>query len=141
MDFEELRKQIDIDLRIDDTELDLESIRTPQIHNKYLQLYTKYSLQLKKARDDYNSLYRTKWEYYTGKAEPEVYRENPFDIKVLKADVGIYLNSDLELQQQSQRVEYVKQYVDYLERILREITNRGFHINNTIKWKQFLHGE
>jgi hypothetical protein len=86
-------------------------------------------------------LYRTKWEYYTGKAEPEVYRENPFDIKVLKADVGIYLNSDLELQQQSQRVEYVKQYVDYLERILREITNRGFHINNTIKWKQFLHGE
>jgi len=141
MDFEELRKQIDIDLRIDDTELDLESIRTPQIHNKYLQLYTKYSLQLKKARDDYNSLYRTKWEYYTGKAEPEVYRENPFDIKVLKADVGIYLNSDLELQQQSQRVEYVKQYVDYLERILREITNRGFHINNTIKWKQFLHVE
>ena len=141
MDFEELRKQIDIDLRIDDTELDLESIRTPQIHNKYLQLYTKYSLQLKKARDDYNSLYRTKWEYYTGKAGPEVYRENPFDIKVLKADVGIYLNSDLELQQQSQRVEYVKQYVDYLERILREITNRGFHINNTIKWKQFLHGE
>ena len=141
MDFEELRKQIDIDLRIDDTELDLESIRTPQIHNKYLQLYTKYSLQLKKARDDYNSLYRTKWEYYTGKAEPEVYRENPFGIKVLKADVGIYLNSDLELQQQSQRVEYVKQYVDYLERILREITNRGFHINNTIKWKQFLHGE
>ena len=141
MDFEELRKQIDIDLRIDDTELDLESIRTPQIHNKYLQLYTKYSLQLKKARDDYNSLYRTKWEDYTGKAEPEVYRENPFDIKVLKADVGIYLNSDLELQQQSQRVEYVKQYVDYLERILREITNRGFHINNTIKWKQFLHGE
>ena len=49
--------------------------------------------------DDYKVMYRMKWEYYTGKANPEIYRDKPFDLKVLKADVGIYLDSDGELQQ------------------------------------------
>ena len=52
MDLETLQNQADVDLKIDDTELDLESIRTPQLHNKYLKLFTKYSLQLKKVKDD-----------------------------------------------------------------------------------------
>ena len=141
MDLETLQKQVDVDLKIDDTELDLESIRTPQLHNKYLKLFTKYSLQLKKAKDDYDGLYKFKWEYYTGKASPDTYREKPFDIKVLRADIGIYIDSDIDLQQLSQKVAYTKQIADYLERILREINNRNWTIRNTIEWKKFLHGE
>ena len=141
MDLETLQKQVDVDLKIDDTELDLESIRTPQLHNKYLKLFTKYSLQLKKAKDDYDGLYKEKWEYYTGKASPDTYREKPFDIKVLKSDVYIYLNADEELQKLGQRIEYLKIVVVYLERVLREINNRNWNIRNTIEWKKFLHGE
>ena len=141
MDLETLQKQVDVDLKLDDTELDLESIRTPQLHNKYLKLFTKHSLQLKKAKDDYDGLYKEKWEYYTGKASPDTYREKPFDIKVLRADIGIYIDSDTDLQQLSQKVAYTKQIADYLERILREINNRNWTIRNTIEWKKFLHGE
>ena len=141
MDLETLQKQVDVDLKLDDTELDLESIRTPQLHNKYLKLFTKHSLQLKKAKDDYDGLYKEKWEYYTGKASPDTYREKPFDIKVLRADIGIYIDSDIDLQQLSQKVAYTKQIADYLERILREINNRNWTIRNTIEWKKFLHGE
>ena len=72
MNLSELQDQVDRDLKMDDTELDLESIKTPQLHNKYLKFYTNYSLQLKKAKDDYKILHRQKWEYYTGKAAPEV---------------------------------------------------------------------
>ena len=57
----ELQDELDRDLKIDDSELDLESIRTPQLHNKYLKHYTTYSLQLKKAKDDYKILRRHKW--------------------------------------------------------------------------------
>ena len=141
MKIEELYKEVERDLKIDDTELDMESIRTPQIHNKYLKYFTQQSLQYKKLNDDYKVLYRIKWEYYTGKANPEVYREKPFDLKVLKADVGIYLESDGELQQLSQRMAYAKQIIEYLERILKEINNRNWNIRNTIEWKKFLHGE
>jgi len=141
MDLIELQNDVDRDLKIDDTELDLESIRTPQLHNKYLKHYTKYSLQLRKAKDDYKILHRQKWEYYTGKATPEVYQEHPFDLKVLKVDVGIYLDSDKELQLLGQKEAYLETTVNYLEKVLREITNRNWTIRNTIEWKKFLHGE
>ena len=141
MDLEELQNQVDKDLKIDDTELDLESIRTPQLHNKYLKLYTKYSLQLKKAKDDYKGLYKFKWEYYTGKATIAVYQADPFDLKILKADVGIYLDADKELQRLGQKTEYLNLAVVYLERVLREINNRNWNIRNAIEWKKFLHGE
>ena len=141
MNIDELYNEIERDLKIDDTELDLESIRTPQLHNKYLKLYTTHSLQLKRLQDEYKVLYRVKWEYYTGKASPETYKEKPFDIKVLKSDIGIYIDADADLQQLSQKVAYTKQITDYLERILREINNRNWTIRNTIEWKKFLHGE
>ena len=141
MDLETLQNQVDVDLKIDDTELDLESIRTPQLHNKYLKQFTKYSLQYKKAKDDYDGLYKFKWEYYTGKSTMEVYQAEPFDLKVLKSDVHIYLNADEELQKLGQRQEYLNVVVVYLERVLREINNRNWNIRNTIEWKKFLHGE
>ena len=141
MDLETLQNQADVDLKIDDTELDLESIRTPQLHNKYLKLFTKYSLQLKKVKDDYDGLYKFKWEYYTGKATMQVYQAEPFDLKVLKSDVHIYLNADVELQKLGQRQEYLNVVVVYIERVLPEINNRNWNIRNTIEWKKFLHGE
>ncbi len=141
MDLETLQKQVDVDLKIDDTELDLESIRTPQLHNKYLKLFTKYSLQYKKAKDDYDGLYKFKWEYYTGKSTMEVYQAEPFDLKILKSDVHIYLNADEDLQKLGQRTEYLNVIVVYIERVLREINNRNWNIRNTIEWKKFLHGE
>ena len=141
MNIDELYSEVERDIKIDDTELDLESIRTPQLHNKYLKIFTKHSLQYKKLQDDYKVLYREKWEYYTGKAPPEVYAENPFELKVLRTDVGIYMEADKDLQQLGQRMAYTKQIVEYLERILKEINNRNWNIRNTIEWKKFLHGD
>ena len=115
MNIDELFIEVERDIKIDDTELDLESIRTPQLHNKYLKIFTKHSLQYKKLQDDYKVLYREKWEYYTGKAPPEVYAENPFELKVLRTDVGIYMEADKDLQQLGQRMAYTKQIVEYLE--------------------------
>ena len=37
MDLEQLQIEADKDLKINDTELDLESLKTPQLHNKYLK--------------------------------------------------------------------------------------------------------
>ena len=141
MNIDEVYIEVERDIKIDDTELDLESIRTPQLHNKYLKIFTKHSLQYKKLQDDYKVLYRVKWEYYTGKASPEVYAEKPFELKVLKADIGIYMEADKDLQQLGQRMAYAKQIVEYLERILKEINNRNWNIRNTIEWKKFLHGD
>ena len=140
MTLEELQQSVDRDLKIDDTELDTESINIPLLHNKYLQHYNKFSLLLKKSEYEYRVLKRQKWEYYTGKADASVYKEKLFDLKILKADVHIYMDSDEELQRADQKEAYLKQVVSYLEQVLRSINTRNFIIKNAIDWKKFTSG-
>ena len=140
MTLDELQQLVNKDLKLDDTELDSESARIPLLHNKYLQHFNKFSLLQKKAQQDLNTLEREKWECYTGKADEAVYREKPFDLKVLKADVHIYINSDPDYQKADQKVAYLNQVVKYLEQILRTINNRTFLIKNMIEWKKFTSG-
>ena len=78
--------------------------------------------------------------YYTGKSDPSVYKEKPFDLKVLKADVHIYINSDEDLQKIQAKVVYQEAIVNYLEQILRIINNRSFTIKNAIEWRRFTSG-
>jgi len=140
MDLEKLQEEATRDLQIDDTELDMESVRTPIIHNKYLKYLSKFSLLLKKAEDDYDILAKDKWEYYTGKAPEEVYREKPFEIKILKQDVDKYIKSDAELIKLSQKITYLRTVINYIEGIIRNINNRTFNIKNAIEWKKFTQG-
>jgi len=84
MTLEELQTQADKDLKINDTELDLESLKTPQLHNQYLKHLTKYKLMLSRSETEYNILKREKWEYYTGKADPVFTLKNLFLLNYLK---------------------------------------------------------
>ena len=140
MTLEELQQSVNKDFKLDDTELDRESVNIPLLHNKYLIHFNKFNLLLKKADQEHKTLTKEKWEYYTGKADPSVYQAKPFDIKVLKADGHIYMDSDPELQKADQKVAYLNQIVKYLEQVLRGVNNRTFLIKNAIEWKKFTSG-
>jgi hypothetical protein len=140
MTLDEIQAQADKDLVIDDTELDTESLKTPILHNKYIQYYNKFNLLLKKSQWEERTLNREKWEYYTGKSDPSVYKDKPFDLKILKSDVHIYMDSDEDLQRADQKAAYLNQVVKYLEQVLRSINNRTFLIKNAIEWKKFTSG-
>ena len=140
MTLEELQQSVNKDFKLDDTQLDVESVNIPLLHNKYLIHFNKFTLLLKKAEYDHKTMIRDKWEYYTGKADPHVYKQQPFDIKVLKADVHIYMDSDPDLQKADQKVAYLNQVVKYLEQVLRGVNNRTFLIKNAIEWKKFTSG-
>ena len=140
MTLEELQVHADKDLKINDTELDLESLKTPQLHNQYLKHLTKYKLMLSRSETEYSIMKRQKLEYYTGKADPSVYAEKPFSFKLLKTDVDKYLDSDMELQKLKQKVDYIQTTVDFLDRTIRQISNRGFTIKNAIDWRKFTSG-
>ena len=140
MTFDELQQLAEKDLKINDTELDLESLKTPQIHNKYLKHLTKFKLLLTRAQDDFTKVKREKWEYYTGKADPAVYQIKPFNLKILKQDVDKYIESDEEWIKANQKVKYLETIVDFLDRTLRQISNRTFTIKNAIDWRKFTSG-
>ncbi len=140
MTLEELQEHVDKDLKINDTELDLESLKTPQLHNKYLKHYNNFKLLLTRAESDYKILKRVKWEYYTGKASPEVYKQKPFNLKIMKSDIDKYLESDEDLIKAKQKIDYLETVVNYLDRTLKIIGGRDWQIRNSIEWRKFTSG-
>jgi len=140
MDLEQLQELADKDLKINDTELDLESLKTPQLHNKYMKHLTKFKLLLTRAEDEYRTIKREKWEYYTGKSDPAVYQLKPFNLKILKQDVDKYIEADEEIQKATQKVKYLETVVDFLDRTIRQVSNRTFTIKNAIDWRKFTSG-
>ena len=107
MTLDELKKMVAEDMVIDDTELDLESLKIPQLHNKYLNLYTDEKLKLGSIQSEVKALVRVKWEYYTGKLDEDELKElgwEPFQYKILKSDIDKYLESDSDLIEKNHRI-------------------------------------
>jgi hypothetical protein len=137
MTLDELKSQVAQDLVVNDERLDTESLRNQELYSKYLQIKTNFELLLYRAKGDYKVLYREKWEYYGGKADAKIYATKPFDLKVLKSDLSIYIESDEDIIKSEHKITYLETTVKYIDGVLRSIQSRGWDIKNAISWKQF----
>ena len=137
MNLDELKLQVQNDLKVDDEHLDTESLKNQEIKAKYLDIKSKYELLLFKAKGDYKRIYRDKWEYYGGKADAKVYVSKPFDIKVLKTDLSVYITSDEDVIDAENKIGYLETVVDYIKGVIKSVDNRGWDIKNAIEWKKF----
>ena len=143
MKLEEILESWSKDSKIDNTELDKESLKIPSLHNKYLKMYTSENLLRKKMVHDFKERERDKFEYYAGKMCEEDLKERgweQFDHKLLKQDIPRYLESDSELIKMLLKLDYQKEKVETIKSILSNINGRSFNISNAIKWQQFLNG-
>jgi hypothetical protein len=143
MDIETIKKMVEKDMQIDDVNLDLESLKTPQLHGKYLNILHEESLSLHKSMMEIKELKRLKWEYYLGKLDQETLDEKgwqPFGLKILRNDIDIYLDSDKDLLRMEARIHYQKEKVKYLESVLQGLGRRGWDIKSAIEWKKFMSG-
>ena len=137
MNLDELKLQVQNDLRVNDEHLDTESLKNQEIKAKYLEHKCRFELLLFKAKGDYKRIYRDKWEYYGGKADAKVYVSKPFDIKVLKTDLSVYITSDEDVIDAENKIGYLETVVDYIKGVIKSVDNRGWDIKNAIEWKKF----
>jgi hypothetical protein len=131
------------DVIIDDTMLDMESIKIPQLHNKYLNLFHDERLFLKKLESEKRELLRDKWEFYSGKMTEEELNKRgwePFQLKVLKQDLDRYIYADKDVSVLTDRITLQQEKVDYLASIIKSINGRGWEIKNAIEWRKFTNG-
>tara|TARA_R100001377_G_C3190731_1_gene110467 strand:- start:1575 stop:2006 length:432 start_codon:yes stop_codon:yes gene_type:complete len=137
MTLDEIKAQVQQDLSIDKEHLDTESLKNQEIKAKYLDYKSRYELLLFKAKGDYKRLYRQKWEYYGGKADAKIYISKPFDLKVLKTDLSVYITSDDDVIDAENKIGYLETVVDYIKGVIKSVDNRGWDIKNSIEWKKF----
>jgi len=143
MILDDIRNMANRDLVMDETELDVESMKTPQLHNKYLILLSDEKLILGKIESDVNILKRDKWLYYTGKMSKEELDKRgwePFDLTILKTDIDRFMLSDDDVIHITNKILLQKEKVNYLESVIKIINNRQWFIRSTIDWLKFTSG-
>lgn len=143
MNFVKLKAMVEQDSQINACDLDKESLRLPQLHNKYLILMMEAKSKLEMKQFDYNKMLRLKWEYYSGKMDQKTldrYNWEQFDLKILKQDLHMYLDSDDDLYEKKKAVAYYKELCSYLESVVKEVSFRHMKIRNAIDWNKFQQG-
>ena len=129
------------DSKIDPDNLHEESIKIPSLHAKYHELYNTITLLYKKAEQQKRNIRHQKYEYFSGKADPEVYLENPFPKKIRDKDtMQKYMDADEKVSEVSLKVEYYIVMLNYIESILKQLANRTYQIKNAIEWHRFQAG-
>ena len=141
LDLDMIQKMWEQDSKIDLDNLHTESINIPKLHAKYFEIYNNIVLLKKKAEQQRKNTRHERYEYFSGKADPEVYVKNPFPKKIRDKDtMQKYLDSDESLSSVSLKIDYYDTILNYLESILKVIQNRTYQIKNAVEFMKFQAG-
>lgn len=138
IDLEKIQEMWEKDAKIDPDNLHTESLNIPVLHAKYFDLYNTIVLLRKKAEQQKKNIHHERYEYFSGKADPDVYVENPFPKKIRdKETMQKYLDADDKLSSINMKIYYYDTMLYYLESILKVIQNRTYQIKNSIEFLRF----
>ena len=141
MNLDEIQEMWRRDSVIDPDNLHDESIKIPQLHSKYYTIYNTITLLKERARETYNRVKLERYNYYTGKADPEVYEQEPFPYKVRDKDaLQRHMDADEKLNKIDIKIRYYDVMLRFLEDIIKTISNRTYQIKNSIEWHRFQAG-
>ena len=143
MKLEEIQELWNRDREIDYTELGTESIRIPQIHDKYLKIYTDERIKLRGLEFELSKLVRAKTDWYAGRMSQEDLEEMGWDQflgRLLKNEISNYIESDNDVIKIKQHIAILQEKNNYLDSIIKMLNNRGFQIKNALDWLKFSHG-
>ena len=143
MKLEEIQELWNRDREIDISELATESIRIPQIHDKYLKIYVDEKIKLRKLQLNLAKISKMKSDYYSGRMSQEELDRlewQPFLVKVLKGEVNSYVESDDDIIKLKETIALMEEKINYIDSVIRMINNRGFQIKSAIDWIKFKSG-
>lgn len=121
-------------------ELGEESLKLPNLHSKYLRIFSEERLLLKKLEEDRKELVKLKHDYYRGILPEEDLKANgwvPYQLSVLKSDIPMHIEADKDVIRINLKIASQQEKVDVLESIIRAINNRGYLIKNAIDFEKF----
>ena len=140
-DLDKIQEMWEGDSKIDVDNLHTESLNIPTLHSKYYQIYNTILLLRKKSEQKRKNIRHERYEYFSGKADPDIYIENPFPKKIRDKDtMQKYLDSDEKLSSISLKIEYYDVMLNYLEEILKQLSGRTYQIKNAIDFMKFSSG-
>ena len=144
MTLDELHDLWDADCKINDDHLDRESVKTPNLHAKYLRFLIQHKMKLSALQTEYNLMRQRKFRYYRGEMGKNELEELNWEqwqgVKPLKNEMEEFLDGDSDLNKITIKCAYIKNMIEALESILGQIKARDWQIRNAVEWKKFVAG-
>lgn len=129
-----------VSLEIDKLKIADESLNVPFVSSKISALVYDLNIYLIKFEHQLDQKEKELFEYYSGKSSPEIYKQKPFQIKILKSDIPKYINADEDYQFLNMMIKTIKSQIDVLKSYLIIANNRGYNIKNYIDIMKFENG-
>lgn len=144
MNINELNEMWSQDCVIDDNHLDRESVRSANLHAKYLRMLMEHKLKLSALQLEYKTLRQKKFRYYRGEMTRAELEDNGWaqwqGTKPLKNEMDEFLEGDADLNKINVKCEYLNLMIEGVVSILNQVKARDWNIRNAITWKQFISG-
>lgn len=143
MTLDEIKIQAELDTAIDNSHLEDEASRIPQLHNKYLCMLIDEKAILENLENKFKVLKRDKWLFYSGKMSEEELKQKgwePFELNILKNDLDRFIDSDFDIINLGNKIFIQREKVNYIESIAKIISNKIWNIRSTIEWIKFTQG-
>jgi hypothetical protein len=144
MNIEQINELWAADCGIDRNKLTEETLRSANLHQKYLELLMQCKSKLIKLSSDYLELKELKTRYYNGELTQEELQENNLKqyqgLKPLKSTMGEKLDGDSDIIKLKLKIQYMENMQYQLESILQQIKGRDWGIKNHIEYLKFVAG-
>ena len=143
MKLEEIQELWNRDRDIDIADLGIESVRIPQIHDKYLKIYIDERIRLKGLQFELTKLTRLKKDNYAGNLTEEELEKlgwEQFLTRLIKTEITKYLEADEDIIKIKRNIVLMEEKIHYLDAIIKMVMNRGFQIKSAIDWIKYKDG-
>jgi transposase len=144
MKLEDILSEWDKDSQLDRTKLDHIALDLPKLHAKYIRILSHERMVLTKYEAEYKQLKFDKYDFYVdGPSEDtpkEWIQDSPARGRIIKTEVGRYLEADKDIIALSLKIGLQKEKIDTLKSIVDIISRMGYQIRTAVDWQRFLNG-
>lgn len=143
MNLETIQKLWESDAIINPSDLSGESIKIPKLHAKYYKIFSTERLTLLKYESEYKRLKMLKYDWIDGKLSSDELKElgwQPHLAKYIKSEYAQRIDADDDVINLELKIGLQREKMEFLESIIRSLTNRGYQIKAAIDWERFRSG-
>lgn len=144
MNIDLLKAEWKDDTKINQLDLSRESLKTPHIHSKYIDLLVDAKRKVSRKNHDLARMHQFKKRYWAGQLSKEElidYGLPQYQLNApLKSQVDSMLDADEDCIKIKEEIEECELIVFFLENVMKSIYSRSFDIKNSIDFSKFQAG-
>lgn len=127
MKLEDLQKELETDTLIDGTKLQYEAAHNPNLHAKWLRIYSDAKKELIKLDAQRKRDTKERLDYYTNRSDDWC------QVQYEKSEMKVVIAADETVLKVESKIAYYQMVMDFASKALDIIKARGFAIKNMVE--------